>query len=108
MIEALHSNCYSIKREEAIEHIVCVSNGDPSISTTGKVSRELFEIREKRKMLHDCDFLTVGSMGHCSSIALGIALNLPEKRIWCIDGDGAALTHMGGDGFNWCKCSPPI
>ncbi len=41
------------------------------------------------------DFLTVGSMGHSSSIALGIALNKPDKKIWCIDGDGAALMHMG-------------
>ena len=61
----------------------------------GKASRELFEIRESAGQGHKRDFLTVGSMGHASSIALGIALHKPNQRIWCIDGDGAALMHMG-------------
>jgi phosphonopyruvate decarboxylase len=82
-------------REEIIEHIVSVSQNNPIVSTTGKISRELFEIREKKKQNHSHDFLTVGSMGHCSSIALGIAMQKPEKRIWIIDGDGAVLMHMG-------------
>ncbi len=82
-------------REEIIRHIVQVTGEDPIISTTGKASRELFEIREENKQSHKYDFLTVGSMGHSSSIALGIALNKPEKKIWCIDGDGAVLMHMG-------------
>ena len=73
---------------------------NPIISTTGKTSRELFELREKNKLVddvnvHSRDFLTVGSMGHSSSIALGMALQLPEKNIWCIDGDGAILMHGG-------------
>ncbi len=62
--------------------------------TTGKASRELFEIREASGQGHENDFLTVGSMGHGSSIALGLALNT-DKRVWCIDGDGALLMHMG-------------
>ena len=82
-------------REEIIRHIVKVSGEDPIISTTGKASRELFEIRETNGQAHKYDFLTIGSMGHSSSIALGIAVNKPEQKIWCIDGDGAVLMHMG-------------
>lgn len=82
-------------REEIIRHIVKVSGEDPIVSTTGKASRELFEIREANGQSHKYDFLTVGSMGHSSSIALGVALNKPDQKIWCIDGDGAVLMHMG-------------
>ncbi len=90
-----YKNGYEMKREEIIERIVSVTGEDPIISTTGKASRELFEIREKNGQSHKYDFLTVGSMGHSSSIALGIALNKPKTKIWCIDGDGAVLMHMG-------------
>ena len=65
------------------------------MSTTGKASRELFEIRTAAGETHARDFLTVGSMGHSSSIALGVALQKPETKVWCIDGDGAVLMHMG-------------
>jgi phosphonopyruvate decarboxylase len=82
-------------REEIIRHILMVSKDNPIISTTGKASRELFEIREANGVGHEKDFLTVGSMGHSSSIALGIALQKPNKKIWIIDGDGAVLMHMG-------------
>lgn len=82
-------------REEIIQHITKVSGEDPIISTTGKTSRELFEMRVANGQSHKYDFLTVGSMGHSSSIALGVAINKPEQRIWCIDGDGAVLMHMG-------------
>lgn len=85
----------NISREDAIRVIVEESGDDPVVCTTGKASRELFEIREEKGQGHERDFLTVGSMGHSSSIALGIALHKPEKRVWCIDGDGAALMHMG-------------
>ncbi|MBR4182727.1 MAG: phosphonopyruvate decarboxylase [Lachnospiraceae bacterium] len=84
-----------MSREDIIRHIVEVTGDDPIVSTTGKASRELFEIREAKGQGHGMDFLTVGSMGHSSSIALGIAVNKPDKLIWCIDGDGAALMHMG-------------
>lgn len=93
--EVEYSNDYIMTREEVIRHIVEVSGEDPIVCTTGKASRELFEIREANHQSHKYDFLTVGSMGHSSSIALGIALSKPNKRIWCIDGDGAALMHMG-------------
>ncbi len=90
-----YENSNSMTREDIIKHITAVSDTDPIISTTGKASRELFEIREANSQPHGYDFLTVGSMGHSSSIALGVALNKPEQKIWCIDGDGAVLMHMG-------------
>jgi len=82
-------------REDIIREITIASKEDIIVSTTGKSSRELFEIREENKQSHKYDFLTVGSMGHSSTIALGVALNKPNKKVWCIDGDGAALMHMG-------------
>lgn len=90
-----YKNEHTLRREDVIRHIVSVSKLDPIVSTTGKASRELFEIREANEEGHGCDFLTVGSMGHSSSIALGIALQKSEKTVWCIDGDGAVLMHMG-------------
>ena len=90
-----YRNKYKKAREAVIDHILNVSEQDPIVCTTGKASRELFELRNARKQSHQYDFLTVGSMGHSSSIALGIALNKPNVKIWCIDGDGAALMHMG-------------
>lgn len=93
--ETVYENTNTLKREEAIEMILQFAETDIFVSTTGKTSRELFEIRERNNQSHASDFLTVGSMGHSSSIALGIALNKPEKTIWCVDGDGAVLMHMG-------------
>lgn len=93
--QVTYSNGNTMIREEIIRHITMVTGSDPIISTTGKASRELFEIRAADGQEHKYDFLTVGSMGHSSSIALGIALNKPNTKIWCIDGDGAVLMHMG-------------
>lgn len=90
-----YENDYTMNREDVIKHIVKISGEDPIISTTGKASRELFEIRTANAQEHKYDFLTVGSMGHSSSIALGVAIHKPETKIWCIDGDGAVLMHMG-------------
>ena len=90
-----YSNDNTMRREDIVKHIVAISGEDPIVSTTGKASRELFEIREANGQSHKYDFLTVGSMGHSSSIALGVAINKPQQKIWCIDGDGAALMHMG-------------
>lgn len=81
-------------REEALEVILDNIGEDPLVSTTGKESREIFEIREKRNEGHGHDFLTVGSMGHTSSIALGVSLGT-NKNIWCLDGDGSFIMHMG-------------
>lgn len=90
-----YRNDYAMTREEIIRHITAVTGSDPIVSTTGKASRELFEIREANGQGHGYDFLTVGSMGHSSSIALGVAINKPNTKVWCIDGDGAMLMHLG-------------
>ena len=90
-----YKNNNLMMREQIIQHIVAVSETDPVISTTGKASRELFETRVANGQDHKYDFLTVGSMGHSSSIAFGVAIHKPNTKIWCIDGDGAALMHMG-------------
>jgi len=83
-------------REESLQVILNQLPADGIIvSTTGKTSREIFEIRKKTGEPHFKDFLTVGSMGHCSSIALGIAIAKPERKVVCIDGDGALIMHMG-------------
>ena len=93
--KVVYKNDYEMSREEIIRHIVKYTDDDIIVSTTGKASRELFEIREANGQDHSRDFLTVGSMGHSSSIAMGIAINKPQARVWCIDGDGAVLMHMG-------------
>lgn len=83
-------------REHAIQTIVdSLNNMDIVVSTTGHISRELYEYREKRGHNHSRDFLTVGSMGHASQIAMGIALVKPKRKVFCLDGDGAALMHLG-------------
>tara|TARA_B100000519_G_C14250946_1_gene442377 strand:+ start:794 stop:1927 length:1134 start_codon:yes stop_codon:yes gene_type:complete len=83
-------------REESLEIVLKNLPKDSLIiSTTGKTSREIFEIREKHESKHSSDFLTVGSMGHCSSIALGIAISARSRNIICIDGDGSLIMHMG-------------
>ena len=99
-----YQNSYPLNREEVIRHIASITGDDPIISTTGKISRELFEIRTDAGQDHSRDFLTVGSMGHCSSIALGVALSRPDRKIWCIDGDGAVLMHMGAMAVIGANC----
>lgn len=89
-------NKFEMSRETAISTVMnFVDEKSVIVSTTGQISRELYEIREKSGQPHNADFLTVGSMGHASSIALGIALEKPDKAVFCFDGDGAFLMHMG-------------
>jgi phosphonopyruvate decarboxylase len=84
-------------REEVLEAILQVLCAEEIVvATTGKTSREVFEIRGRGRQGHQRDFLTVGSMGHASQIALGLAEERPNRRVICIDGDGAVLMHMGG------------
>ena len=82
---------------EAAARMILQSAGssDIFVSTTGKLSREIYELREQLGQDHRRDFLTVGSMGHASMIALRIAEEKPDRRVWCLDGDGAALMHLG-------------
>lgn len=90
------NNINTLSREETLDIIISnLGQNDFIVSTTGKTSREIFEIREKNNTNHSNDFLTVGSMGHTSSLALGISLNT-KKNIFCIDGDGSFIMHMGG------------
>ncbi|MDE5870852.1 MAG: phosphonopyruvate decarboxylase [Muribaculaceae bacterium] len=90
------ANDNPVCREDAMK---CVVENIPSdsiiVSTTGKLSRELYEYRDEKGMSHESDFLTVGSMGHSSSIALGLALAKPGRKVFCFDGDGAFIMHMG-------------
>lgn len=86
----------TLSREEAIRTVASTIEDKACIvSTTGMISRELFEARTAWTQGHERDFLTVGSMGHASQIALGIALQKPERRVYCFDGDGASIMHMG-------------
>ncbi len=86
----------TLSREEAIQTVAAtLDEKDVIVSTTGMISRELFEFRTARGESHERDFLTVGSMGHASQIALGIALEKPDRHVWCFDGDGAVIMHMG-------------
>ncbi len=85
-----------LSREEAIRTVAAaLCEKDCIVSTTGMISRELFEYRTAMNQGHERDFLTVGSMGHASQIALGIAMEKPDRRVWCFDGDGATIMHMG-------------
>lgn len=93
--KVVYKNDNAMVREDIIRHIAAATGEDVVVSTTGKASRELFEIREANGQSHKYDFLTVGSMGHSSSIALGVAINKSDRKVWCIDGDGAALMHLG-------------
>lgn len=95
-LQNVEVNDLSMSREEAIQSVAAdLGEKDCIVSTTGMISRELFEYRAAMNQGHERDFLTVGSMGHASQIALGIALAQPERRVWCFDGDGAAIMHMG-------------
>lgn len=86
-----------MSREEAIEKIMLSADDRTAfVSTTGMISRELYEQRDKHSMGHDRDFLTVGGMGHASQIALAIAMQKPDRNVYCIDGDGASIMQMGG------------
>ena len=85
-----------LSREEAIQTVAAsLGEKDVIVSTTGMISRELFEYRVAMNQGHERDFLTVGSMGHASQIALGIALEKQDRVVWCFDGDGASIMHMG-------------
>ena len=96
ILQNIEKNDLTMSREEAIQTVAAaLGEKDCIVSTTGMISRELFEYRAAMNQGHERDFLTVGSMGHASQIALGIALAQPNRRVWCFDGDGAAIMHMG-------------
>ena len=95
-LQNVEINNLTMTREEAIQKVAAsIEDTACIVSTTGMISRELFEARTAWNQGHERDFLTVGSMGHASQIALGIALQKPERKVYCFDGDGASLMHMG-------------
>lgn len=95
-LQNVEVNDLTMTREEAIQTVAAaLGEKDCIVSTTGMISRELFEYRAAMNQGHERDFLTVGSMGHASQIALGIAMAKPDRKVWCFDGDGAAIMHMG-------------
>ncbi len=86
----------SLSREDAIREVVqATGTNDVCVSTTGMPSRELFEIRVANNQTHEKDFLTVGSMGHAGMIALGVAQSSQSRHVFCLDGDGASVMHLG-------------
>lgn len=95
-LQNVEVNDLTMSREEAIQTVAAaLGEKDCIVSTTGMISRELFEYRAAKGQGHERDFLTVGSMGHASQIALGIAMAKPDRKVWCFDGDGATIMHMG-------------
>ena len=95
-LQNIEKNDLTMSREEAIQTVAAALDvKDCIVSTTGMISRELFEYRTFKGEGHERDFLTVGSMGHASQIALGIALAKQDRKVWCFDGDGASIMHMG-------------
>lgn len=95
-LQNVEVNDLTMTREEAIQTVAAaLGEKDCIVSTTGMISRELFEYRAAMNQGHERDFLTVGSMGHASQIALGIAMAKTDRNVWCFDGDGAAIMHMG-------------
>jgi len=97
-IKMKYTSDATMSREEALEAVLANTGDVPGatfVCSTGKLSREVFEIRERLGEGHCRDFLTVGSMGHSLMVAYGIALAKPAKRVFCLDGDGAVLMHMG-------------
>lgn len=87
---------FELTREAAIQQVLdFLDERDVVVSTTGMASREVYEHRVRKGEGHERDFLTVGGMGHASQIALGVALQRPDRSVYCLDGDGALLMHMG-------------
>lgn len=96
VLQSVEKNDLAMTREEAIGMVASsMAACDVAVGTTGMISRELFEYRERAGEGHERDFLTVGAMGHASQIALGIAMMTPGRKVWCFDGDGASIMHMG-------------
>jgi phosphonopyruvate decarboxylase len=87
---------FELFREDVIENLIDHLPKDTIyVASTGRATRELYFLREHRGESHENDFLNIGAMGHSSSIAAGIALSQKERLVVCLDGDCAAIMHMG-------------
>lgn len=86
----------SFRREHAVAAIAdSLETGDLVVATTGMTARELYAHRERCNQAHDRDFLVIGGMGHASQIAHTLASYRSDRQVYCLDGDGALLMHMG-------------
>lgn len=85
------------RRESALEAILPLLNapslGAAVISTTGKLSRELFEL-DDREHARSNRFYMVGSMGCAAGFGLGVA-RTRDNPVVVLDGDGALLMKLG-------------
>ena len=100
------ANPYTLTREQALACVLGhLKDDDFVVSTTGKTSREIFELRQAAGQGHANDFLTVGSMGHTASIAFGMSIGT-DRNVYCIDGDGSFIMHMGGFAVIGQNCGP--
>ena len=85
-----------MNREEAVAAVVDVLGADAIyLGTTGRATREVHEQLIAHNVGEGHEWQNVGSMGHVSSVGLGLALARPDKRIVVFDGDAAAVMHMG-------------
>ncbi len=80
----------NMKRYDAIKRIVDSLDNEIIVCNIGAPSRELYNIKDRAE-----NFYMLGSMGLASSIAFGIAISKPSRKIWCIDGDGSLLMNLG-------------
>lgn len=85
-----------MNREEAVSAVVDVLGEDAIyLGTTGRATREVHEQLKIHGVSEGHEFQNVGSMGHVSSVGLGIALAKPEQKVVVFDGDAATVMHMG-------------
>ncbi len=106
-LQTQRAACSDFSREEAIATVASqLEHSDLIVATTGHISRELYEYREQQQQSHQTDFLSVGAMGHASSLALAIAIEKPQSKVFCFDGDGACLMHMGALPIIASQCLP--
>ena len=80
-----------IPRYQVIRRILSrIPKDDALITTTGMISREVFNIHDRPN-----NFYMLGSMGLLSSFGLGLAITFPNTRVWILEGDGSALMSLG-------------
>ncbi|MFX1409792.1 MAG: sulfopyruvate decarboxylase subunit beta [Promethearchaeota archaeon] len=79
-----------MKRYDALKEIVSVLRNELIVCNLGTPSRELYHIKDRDK-----NFYMLGSMGLATSIAFGLAISLPNEKVWCIEGDGSMLMNLG-------------
>jgi thiamine pyrophosphate-dependent acetolactate synthase large subunit-like protein len=79
-----------MKLAEALSLVIPLLRDELVVHANGFISRESFNINDRLG-----NFYMIGSMGLASSIALGVALNRPDRRVVVFDGDGNVLMNLG-------------